>query len=266
MLDLRARPATSSDYELYARAFAELRVPDPPPPRERWLRDNLPTTLFFEEHGRFVAYAFFQTLEETGYVRNMVVEPSARGRGIGRAVMRQLRDRFVAAGCVQWCLNVKPDNVAAIRVYEDSGLRAAYRSRGWRVSSDAVAALPEASPAWHVDLILENEDAAVEAALDIPRGFIAMRRKLPEVHALALRDSGRILGVACYDVERSAVPFAAESARAARALLEALLPLAAGGSIMIVLNANAELDRALTGAKAEVLLDVVHYRGSLVPG
>ncbi len=61
----------------------------------------------------------------------------------------------------------------------------------------------------------------------------------------------------------SAVPFAADGVAAARALLEALLPLAAGASIMVVPHANLELDRALAGARAEVLLEFVHYRGSL---
>jgi GNAT superfamily N-acetyltransferase len=264
MLALQVRPATPGDYALYARAFAELGVPDPPTPRERWLRDYLPTTLFFEEHGRFVAYAFFQTLDETGYVRNMVVEPSARGRGIARAVMLELRRRFVAAGCVQWCLNVKPNNSAAIRVYESSGLRAAYHSRAWRVSSAVVSRLPAPSPAWNVELLLEDEDSAVETAFGIERGLIASRRKSPEVHVFGLRDSGRILGLACYDVERSARPFAAESPAVARALLEAMLPLAAGGPLLVVPNANAELDRALAGARADVLLEFVHYSGSLV--
>jgi ribosomal protein S18 acetylase RimI-like enzyme len=261
---LEVRAATPDDYELYTRAFAELKVPDPPRARERWIRANLPTTLFFEEQGRFVAYAFFQLLEDTGYVRNMVVEPSARGRGVGRAVMLELRKRFVAAGCVRWCLNVKPDNLAAIRVYEQSGLRAVFQSRTFLVDSEVVARLPAAATSWHVELLTPDEDEAVESAFGIERGLIAVRRKSPEVHVLALWNDDGVAGVACYDVERFANPFAVESVGAGRALLEALLPMAAGGSIHVVANANPELDGALAEAGAEVELEFVHYRASLV--
>jgi ribosomal protein S18 acetylase RimI-like enzyme len=263
MLVPHARPATPDDYALYARAFAELKVPDPPRPRERWIRENLPTTLFFEEEGLVVAYAFFQLLEDTGYVRNMVVEPSARGRGIGRAVMQELRNRFVAAGCVQWCLNVKPDNVAAIRVYERSGLRAAYQSRAFLVGPEVVARLPAAETFWHVDLLTPDEDAGVEATFQIQRGLIATRRRSSDVHVFALWNESGIAGVTCYDVERFANPFAAESVGAGRALLEALLALAAGGLLHVVVNANPELDRALAAAGGEVQLEFLHYRGSL---
>jgi hypothetical protein len=158
---------------------------------------------------------------------------------------------------------VKPDNVAAIRVYEQSGLCAAYQSCAFRVGPEVVARLPAAQTTWHVDLLTPGEDAGIEAKFEIQRGLIAARRKSPEVHVLALWNEDGIAGVGSYDGDRIVNPFAAESIGAGRALLEALLPLAAGGSLHVVVNANPELDRALAAAGAQVLLEFVHYRGSL---
>src|SRR5262245_11085938 len=129
MSDLRVRPATPEDYPQFLRSFVELAVEDTPPDRERWQRQNLPTTLIFELNGRFAAYAYYEVLVHTGYLRQMVVDPGARGRGVAGGVMRELHARFAAAGCKEWCLNVKPDNAAAIRVYERAGLHPAYRSQ-----------------------------------------------------------------------------------------------------------------------------------------
>lgn len=256
----RARP---EDYALYVRAHAELRVPDPPRERERWARDMLPSTLFFEENSVLVAYAFVQILRTTGYVRNIVVESKARNRGIGRAVMRDLRERFAAAGCKEWCLNVKPTNLAAIRVYEGVGMRAAYSSRLLRIGTDVVARLPAAAKDCRVEPLVASEDDTIERQFGIEAGLLTARRASPEVRQVVGRDASGVVGVASYDVGRTAVPFAATSLGAAKILLEALQLLAAGSKLQLVPHANPELDRALIEAGADLLQEVVHYRGSV---
>jgi hypothetical protein len=132
------------------------------------------------------------------------------------------------------------------------------------VDSEVVSRLPAAATWWHVELLTPDEDQRVETAFNIERGLLAARRKSPEVHVLALWNDDGVAGVVCYDIERFANPFAAESVGAGRALLEAVLQFAPGGAIHVVVNANPELDRALAAAGAEVQLEFVHYRGSLV--
>lgn len=262
-MTLCSRFAKPEDYAAYVRAFAELRVPDPPRPRDRWLRDMLPTTLFFESEGELVAYAFFQTLRSTGYVRNLVVQPNARGRGVGRAVMRELRAVFAAAGCSTWCLNVKPDNVAAIRVYEAVGMQPAYLSRSLRVSKEVTARLPLSSNDTRVEPLSLFDDEAVERLFAIERGLLSARRRSPEVRQLVARDATGVVGVGSYDLERTAVPFAARDVGAAKALLEALQPMAAGGTLQLVVHANADVEASLLEAGAAVMLETLHYRGEV---
>jgi GNAT superfamily N-acetyltransferase len=251
MADLRSRPAGLEDYAQFLRSFAELAVPDVPPDRDRWERENLASTLIFELDGRFAAYAFFETLEQTGYLRQLVVDPRARGRGVARAVMDELRARFQTAGCKQWCLNVKPDNLAAIRVYERVGMHAVYRSHALRLAWSSVSALPAVDAGWIAESPPAAEDAELESAFALDRGLIAARRGHTGMRVLVLRGSGRTLGLACFDPYfPGAFPFAADSPGVARGLLEGLQPSAAGAPwLALVVQDDAELCRALQNAR-----------------
>ena len=127
---LRSRPASPSDYETFTRLFVELATGDPIPSRPSWEAGIAPTALFHEDAGgHVVAYSFHQLLGETGYVTHVVVDPAHRGKRLGRAVMDALAALFREAGCTRWCLNVKPENTAAVRLYESVGMRRAYASR-----------------------------------------------------------------------------------------------------------------------------------------
>jgi GNAT superfamily N-acetyltransferase len=265
MGDLRARPAEPEDYAQFLRSFVELGVADIPPDRERWVRDRLPSTLIFELEGKFAAYAFFEKLAQTGYVRQVVVDPSARRRGVAGAVMEDLRGRFAAAGCTEWCLNVKPDNLPAIRVYERAGLRPAFRSQALRLDWSSVPALPAVDPGWVVEAPRSHEDAELESAFALDRGLMAARRGRRDVRILVLRAQGRTLGLASFDPQLpGAFPFAAHSAGVARGLLEGLQPSAAGAAwLTLVVQDDDPLCRTLQAAGAVVTLAFVHYRGEL---
>lgn len=73
-------------------------------------------------------------------VLNVVVHPVARRRGVGQALMRTVLDEAKELGLCQIVLEVRQDNVAAIKLYEAlrfvaTGVRQSYYVRS---GSDAV--------------------------------------------------------------------------------------------------------------------------------
>jgi ribosomal protein S18 acetylase RimI-like enzyme len=262
-----ARAATVRDYPLFVRAFAELGVDDAVPSHERWTQNQLATSIIFEEAGQFVAYAYYNVLAETGYIRQLVVVPQARGRGIGHAVMRELRGRFRNAGCSLWCLNVKPTNAPALRVYEAAGMRAEYRATALRMSWSTVSSLPVPDCEWSAEPAAPTEDAELESRFALDCGLITARRARLDQQIVVLRSRARgvVLGFACFDPTLpGASPFAAESLGAVRALLESWSPSTTSEALVtIVVRDNADLTEALLSAGAMVRLEVVHYRGKI---
>ena len=115
------RPARDEDYKVYTRLLTQLGTGDPPPPPSRWTDEIRGQTLCAERDGVVLGYVFGQSLAGVGYVRNLVTDVSARRQGVGAALMRAIAERFRADGCVRWCLNVKPDNAAALALYERTG-------------------------------------------------------------------------------------------------------------------------------------------------
>ena len=71
------------------------------------------------------------------YVASLAVEPSARRRGVGRALMREVEAR-IADGPPPHVLSleVEVENSAATRLYEDMGYRLVGRNEGWRLDGD----------------------------------------------------------------------------------------------------------------------------------
>src|SRR5262245_46133493 len=117
-LGLTPRPAIPSDYDSYARLTVELGTGDPIPNRERWLASAMPRSTFYELKGDLIGYCTVDVMGAIAYVRSIVVTPEARRQGLGRAMMNERRTTLRQSGCASWRLNVKPDNVAAIRLYE----------------------------------------------------------------------------------------------------------------------------------------------------
>lgn len=66
------------------------------------------------------------------WVGHFLVDPVCRGRGIGRAFMARLLElAFLQHGCAGVLLVVFPDNPAAIRCYEQSGMVAIGNESRW---------------------------------------------------------------------------------------------------------------------------------------
>jgi ribosomal protein S18 acetylase RimI-like enzyme len=59
----------------------------------------------------------------SGFVKDLVVAESGRGRGLGEALLRHAFAAFVARGTSSVELKVHGDNAAAIRLYERVGMR-----------------------------------------------------------------------------------------------------------------------------------------------
>src|SRR6185369_8026101 len=78
-------------------------------------------------------YAYFIVIGDTTHVSQIVVAPHARRRGVGRALLAEVASRAREAGCTTWRLNVKPDNVAALALYESFGMRRVFESCALRL-------------------------------------------------------------------------------------------------------------------------------------
>src|SRR5262245_22261564 len=123
MPDVCFRNATDGDYPRFAELSRELDSRAPPPEFERWRRDYQAQTLVADQGGRVVGHTLYETFRQSGYVGQIIVEASARRRGIGLGLMKTVAAELRQRGLAEWALNVKPDNTAAIRLYEKLGMR-----------------------------------------------------------------------------------------------------------------------------------------------
>lgn len=269
-MSLTSRKAVPADYDVFARLVVELATGDPVPEAARWQAMLMPGTLFFEEAGQVVAYAWATPLDEVGYVRHVVVDPAHRGRGHGRVVMDELAAVLRRAGCTRWALNVKPDNLPAIRLYQSVGMREVYLSTALRLAWSAVDALPRPARAVTGRPADPSEDAGLEAAFRMPKGTLgASRGQLGRVILRlvdpAAPDDARV-GVASFDPEfPGAFPFKVADPTLARPLFEAMRPhaLPKYAHVGIVAEDDGALVRLLIERGAEVRLEIVHYEGDL---
>jgi GNAT superfamily N-acetyltransferase len=265
------RPATSGDYPHFARLFPELGVPDPIPTQARWDEDLSRRSLFLEAlGGSVVGYGLWAVQGSTGYVINVVVDPAWRQRGAGAAVMEALAARLAGLGLTEWCLNVKTENLPAIRLYERFGFEQTYASTAFSLDWERVARLPREATVLAACPCDPADDAALEAAFRKPPGRLAFLRAQPGRVCLRLVDPAHPgdvrLGVASFD---PAFPgtnlFAVARPTLAAPLLEALHPYAAPGevSLKLVVEDDAALASALRGAGAEVLFEFFNMRGEI---
>lgn len=257
------RDGAARDYEAYARLLPELGTGDPVPTRERFaaLCDRI---LIAAEDEAVVGYALFEVMADVGYVRNLVSDPARRRSGIGIALMEAMRDRFRRGGAQTWCLNVKPDNRAAIALYRRFGLAPAYRSTMLRMPRSAPGAAPVAGLAFAP--ITPDEDSAVERATGLLRGQLASARAKPGRMLLQLGHHQVIAGVAVFDPAfPGAFPFRVLDATNGPAALELLRALAPPGAphVQVGVEDHDALRDVLLGAGAEVHLEILHMRGGL---
>ncbi len=265
---MRIRQAVADDHPAFARLYPDLATGDPTPTFERW-RDELAESSVVAEDdgGAVVAYGYAQALRTTGYVRQVVVAPEARGRGLGRALLEDVARRLEAAGCTTWRLNVVPDNDPARRLYRGLGMVDRHATWVLRFPWSIVATLPGAEGV-RASPVEPAEDALVEAATGLVAGQLGDARRLGGRVLIAARDAGGVVGAAVFDPRfPGAFPFRPRDAAVARALLEAMAPHALPDPphVQVVVEENAAVASALRDAGADQRMHLVHMEGPLPP-
>ena len=74
-----------------------------------------------ESEGLILGYAGLHRILEEGHITNIAVHPGARRKGIGAAVLKELVKRAELWGTMDFTLEVRDGDEAAIRFYEDQG-------------------------------------------------------------------------------------------------------------------------------------------------
>jgi GNAT superfamily N-acetyltransferase len=264
------RLATPSDYTAFARLFPELAIPDPLPTEEQFASDMIPGVVLLCEGEEVLGYSFWQVYGTTAHVVHVVVAPGARGRGAGERLMDAVRARVAAEGCARWYLNVKQDNTRAIRLYQRLGMLDQSKGVSTRVPWASVDALG-AADAEGVEVFqpIASDDAAIGARFRIDAARIALLRARPGYVLAALREAdarseGAIAGFAAFDPSfPGAYPFRVARKELARPLLEALRPHARHPDLVVVVEGDPELARALIAAGARVELELVQMGAAL---
>jgi GNAT superfamily N-acetyltransferase len=285
---LCARPARADDYTVFTGFFAALGVPDPTPTCERYAREIMPHAILLEDTGgatdpgrasnaaerdpAALGYAFFMPIGTLGRVMHVVVDAAARGRGVGRVLMGEIAARLRAQGATRWMLNVKPDNLPAIRLYQRVGL--AVVAEGWsmNVTWDCLERLPHDARGAVARALAQDgsEDRTVETALNLPSGTLALGRSREGRVLLRLDDPTAAhedpLGAAIFDPAfPGASPFRVRTPDLARALLAGIRLHARPehDSVAVHVEGDPALAKALTDAGATTRLRMLRMEGSL---
>lgn len=263
---LRVVAASREHHAEFARFFAGLELDDPVPEVDRWVAEMAPSTFFLSDGVRFVGYAFGDAYGERAYVVHLVVDAASRGRGVGRALMRELARRFRAAGSTSWELNVKPDNRSAIALYERCGMRARYASHALRIDWADVSKLPRSERVVEARSVEPADDRAIERAFDLPDGRVARVRGFAGQVLVQLVERDSVVAFARFDPSfPGCFPFRVADPEFARVLLEQLAPHARSGDpwIQLVIEDDEPTTAALRAVGARTSLEIVHMGGAI---
>lgn len=248
------RLADAADYPAFVRLFPELAVADPVPTPEQFTSSMLPRVVLFEEDGQVCAYAFWLLYGATAHVVHLVVDPQARGRGVGRALLEDVRGRVVAQQCLRWCLNVKQDNAAAIALYRRCGFATEHPGWAMRTTWANLATLPDAPEAVVTRTLDAADDALAGGSLGIEAERLALIRGRPGVVLLAAWEGTVPAAVAAFDPAFPGVyPIRLARPELARSVLDALRPSARHDHVFITVERDAALFDRLRAGGAELL-------------
>jgi ribosomal protein S18 acetylase RimI-like enzyme len=261
---LLIRPATTGDYEAFARLFPELGIDDPVPGRDAWTSFLASGTRVAERDATIIAYCFCQEYGDAGYVRHIAVAPEARRGGVGRALMLAVAEGLRDSGKTTWALNVKQDNVAALRLYESLGMRTKYTATALRFPWASLDQLPSGSAT--VRVFGAERDARLEAQFALPRGQLASARGIGRILLEARTgDAEESAGFCVFDPKfPGAFPSRIADLSALSPLLRAMREYVPADEVVnLVVEDDARLAKLLTDCGAWVRMETAHMVGSL---
>lgn len=266
------REALPSDHATFTRLFAELNVDDPPLTQARFDSEMVKTTLIaMSSTGSPIGYAYYRPMIDTVHLGHLVSAPEARRRGVGRTLISEVVRRSKALGIGQMKLNVKPHNVAAIRLYESFGLVRKFTSRAlkleWaRVDEWSAADAPYVADVRPMDD--PNDDARIEEAANLLTGLLADQRKR-EGRALKMieRERGTI-ALAIFDPGFPGVyPVRAPDAAHVRSLFRAIRQQEEGAEnaplVHIMIEDQPHISEALLASGATLKLETLTMFGPI---
>ncbi|HOV56623.1 MAG TPA: GNAT family N-acetyltransferase [Rhodanobacteraceae bacterium] len=97
------------------------------------LRSDSAVIRVLAEHGALLGAGllFLRRGARTARLYSLATAPAARGRGVGRRLLRALELAAQQRGCTRLRLEVRTDNAAAIALYESAGYRRFAVHRGY---------------------------------------------------------------------------------------------------------------------------------------
>lgn len=255
------RAARDDDYDAY-RVLHHVLVPeDPIPPFERWRTEVMPSVAVADRDGDVVGYVDCLLFDAGAHVRNLVVVETARGLGIGTALMHAAAARSRASGLVSWHLNVEVGNTAAISLYEKLGFRSDGRAASLVIPWDAARSLP-CEPAIASPIRFEDADR-IETTFGLLRGRIAKQSSRPDRVLVQLTDdAGVAVGMAVFDPKfPGASVFRVARPALAGTLFAALHPHAQHDYVLVLVEDDDALGALLEQAGAHLRRRIQHMTG-----
>ncbi|MBE8954399.1 MAG: ribosomal protein S18-alanine N-acetyltransferase [Quinella sp. 2Q5] len=135
-MELLLRKITPDDAEAVAALEAQCFAM--PWSREdfwREMRNELAEYVVGELDGRVIAYAGAWVSFDQAEVMHVAVASELRGQGVGTLVFGALIDAVKRRGAKSVTLEVRPSNVAAIKLYESFGLHSVGRRKGYYIDN-----------------------------------------------------------------------------------------------------------------------------------
>ena len=121
MAEIR-RMTLADTWEAAQLEAANFPMPWPLSAFEFEMRDNpVARYVMAEEEGRLIGFAGAHMILDEGHITNVVVASSARGKGIGRALMKALMQYAANLGVRYLTLEVRASNAPAIALYRSLG-------------------------------------------------------------------------------------------------------------------------------------------------
>ena len=177
---LRPRAARREDHAAYQKFWGELDLDQPPFDLDIWDAQYREHTTFLEApDGQLAAYALTLPYGTRGDVRQIVVDPAWRGRGVGAQMMAVVASKLREAGCTDWRLEVRLTNEPAIALYRSVGMDVIHEIEILRMARAECEAFGAArSGTLTIEPIAPADEATLEAQWGYGAGQLARWRSV----------------------------------------------------------------------------------------